>query len=146
MYLLVSLDIFSLLSEEKSFINEIVYKKELSKMKKGKGLAAVLIGVMLIVSIVLVIMMITGGRQETYYGYMKNSTTADKVISEESHEIEENVKLPTEDDFSPKQGDFVKLVKTENDSEFKKMEVVEHDDVPHGLMMKIHDMHGHDSH
>lgn len=33
------------------------------------------------------------------------------------------------------------LVKKVGTDEFSKKKVVEHDDIPHGLMMKIHDMH-----
>ena len=94
---------------------------------------------MIIVAVVLVIMMMSSGQKETYYGYMKNSTTL-KRLSRKDHEVEENIKLPAEDGFSPKHGDFVKLVKSEGDDAFSEMKVVKHDDVPHGLMMKIHDM------
>lgn len=51
------------------------------------------------------------------------------------------MKLPSESGFSPKKGDFVKLSKSKDDGKFTKMKVVKHDDVPHGLMMKIHKMH-----
>lgn len=37
---------------------------------------------MLIVCIVLVIMMMTGGKKDTYYGIMKDNTTIEKIISE----------------------------------------------------------------
>ena len=56
--------------------------------------AIIISAVMVIVAIVLVIMMVSGGQKETYFGYMKNSTTADKVVSEKDHEVEENVKIP----------------------------------------------------
>ncbi|MCD8821425.1 DUF4889 domain-containing protein [Staphylococcus gallinarum] len=109
-------------------------------MKNKKGFAIILSAAMIIVAVVLVIMMMSSGQKETYYGYMKNSTTAEKIVSEKDHEVEENIKLPAEDGFSPKHGDFVKLVKSEGDDAFSEMKVVKHDDVPHGLMMKIHDM------
>lgn len=109
-------------------------------MKNNKVFAITISAIMLIVAIVLVIMMMSGGQKETYYGYMKNDTTAEKIVSEKDHKIEKNVKLPSESGFSPKHGDFVKLIKTDGDDAFSKMEVVSHDDIPHGLMMKIHDM------
>ncbi|PHK49617.1 DUF4889 domain-containing protein [Staphylococcus edaphicus] len=109
-------------------------------MKKGKLFAIVLSAIMLILAIVLIIMMVSSGQKETYYGYMKDTTTAEKVISEKDHKIEKNVKLPAKSDFSPKKGDFVKLIKSDGDATYSKMEVVNHDDIPHGLMMKIHDM------
>jgi len=99
--------------------------------------AIIISAIMVIVAIVLVIMMVSGG---PYFGYMKNSTTAEKVVSEKDHKVEENVKIPSESGFNPKKGDFVKLTKSENEDDYSKMEVVDHDDVPHGLMMKIHDM------
>ena len=57
---------------------------------------------MLVIAVVLIIMMFTSGQKETYYGYMKDATTADKVISEKDHKSEKNVKLPSKSDFSPK--------------------------------------------
>ncbi|HDS3772405.1 TPA: DUF4889 domain-containing protein [Staphylococcus aureus] len=90
------------------------------KKKKGFGLGISLIAIMLIVCIVLVIMMMTGGKKDTYYGIMKDNTTIEKMISEKAESIEKNVKLPSDSDVKVKKGD--------------------HDDVPHGLMMKIHDM------
>ncbi|HCW8561954.1 TPA: DUF4889 domain-containing protein [Staphylococcus aureus] len=92
------------------------------KKKKGFGLGISLIAIMLIVCIVLVIMMMTGGKKDTYYGIMKDNTTIEKMISEKDESIEKNVKLPSDSD---------KIVKVKK---------VDHDDVPHGLMMKIHDM------
>lgn len=111
-------------------------------MKNSKVFAISLSVIMLVIAVVLIIMMFTSGQKETYYGYMKDTTTADKVISEKDHKIEKNVKLPSKSDFSPKKGDFVKLVKADGDDTYSKMEVVDHDDIPHGLMMKIHDMGG----
>ncbi|WP_399590776.1 DUF4889 domain-containing protein [Staphylococcus aureus] len=90
------------------------------KKKKGFGLGISLIAIMLIVCIVLVIMMMTGGKKDTYYGITKDNTTIEKMISEKDESIEKNVKLPSDSDV--------------------KVKKVDHDDVPHGLMMKIHDM------
>ncbi|MFG0115308.1 DUF4889 domain-containing protein [Staphylococcus aureus] len=90
------------------------------KKKKGFGLGISLIAIMLIVCIVLVIMMMTGGKKDTYYGIMKDNTTIEKMISEKDESIEKNVKLPSDSDV--------------------KVKKVDYDDVPHGLMMKIHDM------
>jgi uncharacterized protein YxeA len=99
-----------------------------------------LIAVMLIVSIVLVIVMMSTGEKETYYGYMKDQHTAEKVINEKDHKVEKDVKIPSESGFSPKKGDFVKLVKAKGADKYSSMKIVKHDDIPHGLMMKIHDM------
>ncbi|EWL01387.1 DUF4889 domain-containing protein [Staphylococcus aureus] len=108
------------------------------KKKKGFGLGISLIAIMLIVCIVLVIMMMTGGKKDTYYGIMKDNTTIEKMISEKDESIEKNVKLPSDSDVKVKKGDFVIVYKlADSDVKVKK---VDHDDVPHGLMMKIHDM------
>lgn len=123
-----------------SDIKEETDIKEISTLKNKKMFAIVISSVMLIVAIVLVVMMMSSGPKETYYGYMENSTTAEKVISEKDKKIEKDVKLPSESGFSPKSGDFVKLVKAEDDDTYSEMEVIDHDDMPHGLMMKIHDM------
>lgn len=108
---------------------------------KGKGLAITLSAIIIIVCIIFVIIMFASGQKETYYGYMKDDTTAEKIVSEETHKVTKDVKLPSESGFSPKKGDFVKLSKSKDDGKFTKMKVVKHDDVPHGLMMKIHKMH-----
>ena len=50
-------------------------------MKNKKGLGIGLITIMIIVCIVLVIMMFVGGKKESYYGIMKDSTTIDKMIN-----------------------------------------------------------------
>ncbi|AWR08790.1 DUF4889 domain-containing protein [Staphylococcus aureus] len=99
------------------------------KKKKGFGLGISLIAIMLIVCIVLVIMMMTGGKKDTYYGIMKDNTT-----------IEKNVKLPSDSDVKVKKGDFVIVYKLADSDKIVKVKKVDHDDVPHGLMMKIHDM------
>lgn len=99
-----------------------------------------LIAVMLIVSIVLVIVMLTTGEKDTYYGYMKDKHTAEKVINDKDHKVEKDVKIPSKSGFSPKKGDFVKLVKAKGSDKYSSMKIVKHDDIPHGLMMKIHDM------
>ncbi|UXV35536.1 DUF4889 domain-containing protein [Staphylococcus sp. IVB6181] len=108
--------------------------------KNGKTLGIVLIAVLAIACIVLVIIMMTSGEKETYYGIMKDSKTVEKMVREKDNHIEENVKIQTDDQFQPKKGDFVLLVKKKDSDEFSKKKVVQHDDIPHGLMMKIHDM------
>ena len=42
---------------------------------------------MLIVSIILVIVMLNG-QQKSYYGYMKDSHTIDKMINEQTEKVE----------------------------------------------------------
>ncbi|MFW3621679.1 DUF4889 domain-containing protein [Staphylococcus caprae] len=111
-------------------------------MKNKKALGFGLIAIMLIVCIVLVIMMMTGGKKDTYYGIMKNSTTIDKMISEKDEKIEKNVKLPSNANVSVKKEDFVMIFKGEKSGKITKVKKVDHDDVPHGLMSKIHDMKG----
>lgn len=111
-------------------------------MKNKKALGFGLIAIMLIVCIVLVIMMMTGGKKDTYYGIMKNSTTIDKMISEKDEKIEKNVKLPSNANVSVKKEDFVMIFKDEKSDKITKVKKVDHDDVPHGLMSKIHDMKG----
>lgn len=111
-------------------------------MKQKQTIGIIFIVAMLVVTVGVIIAMMLSGQKETYYGYMKDNTTAEKIISESDKTVEENVTLSTDDHFSPKKGDFVKLVaKKDEPHQFVKKEVVEHDDVPHGLMMKIHDMH-----
>ncbi|HCX9936232.1 TPA: DUF4889 domain-containing protein [Staphylococcus aureus] len=112
------------------------------KKKKGFGLGISLIAIMLIVCIVLVIMMMTGGKKDTYYGIMKDNTTIEKMISEKDESIEKNVKLPSDSDkiVKVKKGDFVIVYKLADSDKIVKVKKVDHDDVPHGLMMKIHDM------
>ena len=90
-------------------------------MKNKKGLGIGLITIMVIVCIVLVIMMFVGGKKDSYYGIMKDSTTIDKMIN-------------------TKKEDFVMLFKDEKTGKITKVKKVDHDDVPHGLMSKIHDM------
>lgn len=110
------------------------------KNKKGLGLGIALSGIMLIICVVLVIMMMTGGQKETYYGYMKDSHTIEKMVSEQTEKVEKNVQLPSDTDVNVKKGDFVFLVKEKGSDKFSRVSKVKHDDVPHGLMMKIHDM------
>ncbi|EWR13515.1 TPA: DUF4889 domain-containing protein [Staphylococcus aureus] len=110
------------------------------KKKKGFGLGISLIAIMLIVCIVLVIMMMTGGKKDTYYGIMKDNTTIEKMISEKDESIEKNVKLPSDSDVKVKKGDFVIVYKLADSDKIVKVKKVDHDDVSHGLMMKIHDM------
>ena len=92
------------------------------KNKKGLGLGIFLIAIMLIVSIILVIVMLNGQQKESYYGYMKD-------------------KLPSNTNVKVKKGDFVFLVKEKGSDSFSRVSKVNHDEVPHGLMMKIHEMH-----
>ncbi|HEC2157228.1 DUF4889 domain-containing protein [Staphylococcus delphini] len=111
-------------------------------MKEKQTIGIVLIVAMLVVTVGVVVVMMLAGQKETYYGYMKDDTTAEKVVSASEKTVEENVKIPTDDDFRPEKGDFVKLVaKKDEPHVYIKKKVVSHDDVPHGLMMKIHDMH-----
>ena len=109
--------------------------------KNGKTLGISLIALLTIACIVLVIMIFASGEKEAYYGIMKDNQTVEKMISEKDNHIEKNVKVDSDDQFKPKKGDFVVLVKKVGTDEFSKKKVVEHDDIPHGLMMKIHDMH-----
>ena len=106
----------------------------------NKKLTISIISILVIIGVVFTIFMITSSQKSTYYGYMSDSTTAEKVVSEKDHKVEENVKIPSKSGFNPKKGDFVKLIKSEGEDTYSKMEVVDHDDIPHGLMMKIHDM------
>ena len=111
-------------------------------MKNKKALGFGLIAIMLVLCIVLVIMMMVGGKKDTYYGIMKDSTTIDKMISEKDEKIEKNVKLPSNANVSVKKEDFVMIFKDEKSGKITKVKKVKHDDVPHGLMSKIHDMKG----
>lgn len=108
-----------------------------------KALGFSLIGVMVVVCIVLTVMMFSGGQKDTYFGYMKDDKVAEKTVREKDQKVEENVKVPVDASFKPKKGDFVMLVKDKETGDYSKKEVVKHDDVPHGLMMKIHEMHMH---
>ena len=109
-------------------------------MKNKKGLGIGLITIMVIVCIVLVIMMFVGGKKDSYYGIMKDSTTIDKMINTKNEKIEKNVELPKDANVSVKKEDFVMLFKDEKTGKITKVKKVDHDDVPHGLMSKIHDM------
>lgn len=109
-------------------------------MKNKKGLGIVLIAVMVIVCIVLVIMMFVGGKKDSYYGIMKDSTTIDKMINTKNEKIEKNVELPKDANVSVNKEDFVMLFKDEKTGKITKVKKVDHDDVPYGLMSKIHDM------
>ena len=53
-------------------------------MKSKKGLGITLIVVMLIACVVLVVLMMTGAKKDTYYGIMKNDTTIEKMVSEKT--------------------------------------------------------------
>lgn len=82
-------------------------------MKNKKGLGIGLITIMVIVCIVLVIMMFVGGKKDSYYGIMKDSTTIDKMINTKNEKIEKNVELPKDANVSVKKEDFVMLFKDE---------------------------------
>lgn len=106
-----------------------------------KVLGFSLIGVMVVVCITLAFMMFSGGQKDTYYAYMQDDKMAEKMVREKDQVVKEKVEIPTDNDFKPKKGDFVMLVKDKQSGEYSKKSVVTHDDIPHGLMMKIHDMH-----
>ncbi|WP_323703804.1 DUF4889 domain-containing protein [Mammaliicoccus sp. Dog046] len=106
----------------------------------NKKSAILLIGSLVVVTLAVAALLLFSTQKSTYYGYMKSSTTAEKVISEKNQEITENVKLESTQDFKPKKGDFVKLISNDDGKTFYKKTVVKHDDIPHGLMMKIHEM------
>ena len=94
---------------------------------------------MLIVSIILVIVMLNGQQKESYYGYMKDSHTIDKMVNEQTEKVEKNVKLPSNTNVKVKRR-FCLLVKEKGSDSFSRVSKVNHDEVPHGLMMKIHEM------
>ncbi|WP_053040314.1 DUF4889 domain-containing protein, partial [Staphylococcus aureus] len=62
------------------------------------------------------------------------------LYREKDESIEKNVKLPSDSDVKVKKGDFVIVYKLADSDKIVKVKKVDHDDVPHGLMMKIHDM------
>ena len=90
-------------------------------MKNKKGLGIGLITIMIIVCIVLVIMMFVGGKKESYYGIMKDSTTIDKMINTKNEKIEKNVELPKDANVSVKKEDFVMLFKDEKTGKLLKL-------------------------
>ena len=49
--------------------------------------------------------------------------------------------MPSDSKANVKKGDFVFLVKEKDQINSQEYLKVDHDDVPHGLMMKIHEMH-----
>ncbi|MCS4486115.1 DUF4889 domain-containing protein [Staphylococcus americanisciuri] len=113
-------------------------------MKQKQTLGIAIIVVMLVVTVGIVIAIMVSSQKETYYGYMMDDTTAEKIVNASTGEVEEHVTLTPDEHFKPHKGDFVMLTaKKGGDHEFVKQEIVEHDDVPHGLMMKIHEMHMH---
>lgn len=105
-----------------------------------KKLTVSLISALVIIGVVITVMMLLSSQKSTYYGYMANATTAEKVVSEKDGLVTDNINLKHDESFKPKKGDFVKLVSKDDGETFYKKEVVSHDDIPHGLMMKIHDM------
>ena len=70
-------------------------------MKNKKELGIGLITIMVIVCIVLVIMMFVGGKKDSYYGIMKDSTTIDKMINTKMKKLK-NVELPKDANVSVK--------------------------------------------
>ena len=72
---------------------------------------------------------------------MKDSHTIDKMVNEQTEKVEKNVKLPSNTNVKVKKGDFVFLVKEKGSDSFSRVSKVNHDEVPHGLMMKIHERH-----
>ena len=56
-------------------------------------LTLALISVLVIIGIVVTITMVVSSQKSTYYGYMKNSNTAEKVVSEKDGLVTHNVKL-----------------------------------------------------
>ncbi|PTJ83789.1 DUF4889 domain-containing protein [Staphylococcus succinus] len=105
-----------------------------------KKLTVSLISALVIIGVVVTVMMLLSSQKSTYYGYMANATTAEKVVSEKDGLVTDNINLKHDESFKPKKGDFVKLVSKDDGETFYKKEGVSHDDIPHGLMMKIHDM------
>ena len=102
----------------------------------NKKLTISIISILVIIGVVFTIFMITSSQKSTDYVYMSDRTTAEK-----DGLVTKNVKIDNKnDDFKPKKGDFVKLVSKDDGKTFYKQEVVKHDDIPHGLMMKIHEM------
>ncbi len=105
--------------------------------KMGLGLSIALV----VIGIAVVCLMIFSSQKTTYFGYMNSNTNAEKVVSEKDGLVKHNIKVEPSNDFKTKKGDFVKLVSKDDGKTFYKQEIVKHDDVPHGLMMKIHGMH-----
>ena len=62
------------------------------------------------------------------------------VVIRKDNKVTENVKIKNTEDFKPKKGDFVKLISNDDGKTYYKKDIVDHDDIPHGLMMKIHEM------
>ncbi|ARJ50531.1 DUF4889 domain-containing protein [Staphylococcus lutrae] len=113
-------------------------------MKEKQTIGIVLIVAMLFLTVGVIAAMMLSGQKEIYYGYMKSDTVAEKVVRESDKTVTENVTIPTDAHFKPQKGDFVKLVtKKHHPNQFIKKEIVSHDSIPHGLMMKIHEMHQH---
>ncbi len=61
-------------------------------MKSKQTLGFILIGLMLVATIIVIVAIMMSGQKETYYGYMKDDTTAEKVISESDKSIEKKCK------------------------------------------------------
>ena len=71
---------------------------------------------------------------------MKDSHTIDKMINEQTEKVEKNVKLPSNTNVKVKRR-FCLFSKRKGSDSFSRVSKVNHDEVPHGLMMKIHEMH-----
>ena len=106
----------------------------------NKKYAIALISGLALVAIAVAVLLMSSTQKSTYYGYMENSTTAEKVVSEKDNKVTENVKIKNTEEFKPKKGDFVKLISNDDGKTYYKKDIVDHDDIPHGLMMKIHEM------
>ncbi|GGI42541.1 DUF4889 domain-containing protein [Mammaliicoccus stepanovicii] len=106
----------------------------------NKKYAILLISGLAIVAIAVAALLFFSTQKTTYYGYMENSTKAEKVVSEKTNKVTKDVKIENSKEFKPKKGDFVKLISNDDGKTFYKKEIVSHDDIPHGLMMKIHEM------
>ena len=68
----------------------------------------------------------------------ENDHTIDKIVNEQTEKLK-NVELPSSK-ANVKKGDFV-FSQRKGSDKFSRVSKVDHDDVPHGLMMKIHEMH-----
>lgn len=106
----------------------------------NRKLTISLVSFLIVIGLILIFVMVFSNQKNTYYGYMNSSNNAEKIVSEKDGLVTNNVKLKTENDFKPQKGDFVKLVSKDEGRSFYKKDLVNHDKIPHGLMMKIHEM------
>ena len=70
---------------------------------------------------VLVIMMMTGGKERYILWNYEDNATIEKMISEKDESIEKNVKLPSDADVSVKKGDFVIVYKLADSNKIVKV-------------------------